>query len=116
VLIVGVPKGLRIRNVQCERGRLRLPRVRIVQRVLYAEAVKKVMGQRGGILRGFVSSRSIPIWRDKASDIYSVAMFAVFPLNWATLKKLRVKMYWFADICTAAATASHIYIYIYPPL
>ena len=58
--------GLGIRNVPCER--VEVSRVRVVQKLLYAEAVKKV--EEDGSMgrdpeRSGVSSRSVPVQRDK---------------------------------------------------
>ena len=56
MLIVGVPMGPGIRNVSVRERYVEVTRVRIVQKLSYAEAVKEVEedGSRGGILRGVV--------------------------------------------------------------
>jgi hypothetical protein len=65
--------GLGIRNVQHQKGRIEVSRFRIAQKLLYAEAVKKVEedGSRGrDPERSDVSSRAVPAQRDRpTSDI-----------------------------------------------
>ena len=83
VLIVGVPMGLGFRNVRCEIGRLSSPRVRVVQTLSYAEAVKKGeedVSRGRDPERSGVSSRSVPVQRDKlASNIcFSKIGFVAF--------------------------------------
>ena len=67
-----MPIGLGIRNVQCQR-QVEVSRVRVVQKLSYAEAVKKVEEDGSRMRdpeRSGVSIRSVPVQRDKpTSDI-----------------------------------------------
>ena len=65
VLTVVVPMVLEIRSVLGEKGKVEVARIRVVQEVSYAEAVKRLVEEDGSSVR---DPKRLPVSRERPNE------------------------------------------------